>query len=151
MQPVDEGSGHAAADDAADARAPDAEQNVESAQRDWMHRLRPGDIVLVSGVSFCASDEFNAIVEVACFQIRLNFCVKCQPHSPAPSSFQIQLQRSEAIKGAIPDAVRCSPFLLMPPPPPSKKKLRFSNLFPLLRESSCILLHDSLTPRRIVS
>ncbi len=65
VQPVDEGSGHAAADDS----APDAEQNVESAQRDWMHRLRPGDIVLVSGVSFCASDEFNAIVEVACQQI----------------------------------------------------------------------------------
>ena len=117
-----------------------------------MHRLRPGDIVLVSGVSFCASDEFNAIVEVACLQIRSNFCVKCQPHSPAPSSFQIQLQRSEAIKGAIPDAVACvQPLSAHASAPPFQKKLRFSNLFPLLRESSCILLHDSLTPRRIVS
>ncbi len=41
---------HAAADSGADAPAAHAdvpEKSDDDAKRDWMHRLRPGDIVLV--------------------------------------------------------------------------------------------------------
>ena len=46
---ADESSGHdAAAAAAAAVHADVAERNDDDAKRDWMHRLRPGDIVLVS-------------------------------------------------------------------------------------------------------
>lgn len=117
-----EASGRSADDAAAAAVEHSAVQDSENSQRDWMHRLRPGDIVLVSAsvqvlppgafpchVARAAASRFSLkMISRRCFLSHLItiFCL---------SPFQIQLQRSEAIKGAIPDAVRCCPFSIPPP------------------------------------